>query len=81
MQSTHHHHHHDAFPSPSISEEDESESFDSDGSRLVEKWDIEELARNAQERNCLLVIDGFVVDASSYIGEHVRLRLILKANI
>lgn len=27
--------------------------------------------RNSRERGCLLVIDGYVVDVSSYIGEHV----------
>jgi stearoyl-CoA desaturase (delta-9 desaturase) len=66
-------HHHEPFPSTWASEEeDESESLDSDGSRVEVKWNIEDLTRNARERNCLLVIDGFVVDVSSYVGEHVR---------
>jgi hypothetical protein len=66
-------HRHEPFPSSSVSErEDESETFDSDGGRVEVKWSIEDLARQARERSCLLVIEGSVVDASSYIAEHVR---------
>jgi len=65
-------HTHEPFHSSSGSdEEDDNDSFDSDGSRAVVNWGIEDLMRSARERSCLLVIDGYVVDASSYMGEHV----------
>lgn len=73
MQSHNHHDHHSAFPLSSANDGDgESESVDSEGSQEMDQWNMEDLIRNARERSCLLVIDGFVVDASSYVGEHVR---------
>lgn len=66
-------HHHEPFPSSSASEEeDEITSFGNNDDDIKAKWNQEDLALNARKRNCLLVIDGFVVDASGYLGEHVR---------
>ncbi|KIM31991.1 hypothetical protein M408DRAFT_327367 [Serendipita vermifera MAFF 305830] len=70
MQS---HHHHEPFPASSASEEDEedeSDSLDAEGSCVMVQWSLDDLMRNARDKGCLLVIDGFVVDASSYVGEH-----------
>lgn len=65
-------HHHEPFPSLETSEEDSELTTSSDSSEM-EKWSLEKLMEKAEERACLLVIDGYVVDASKYIGEHVSL--------
>ncbi|KAG8850545.1 hypothetical protein FRC20_001991, partial [Serendipita sp. 405] len=41
-----------------------------DDNTSLPKWSLSTLTQQAQVRGCLLVIDGYVVDASSYIGEH-----------
>lgn len=38
-----------------------------------ERWDNDTLKRYVQERpgRCIILLDGYVVDATSYMGEHV----------
>ncbi|KAL1739712.1 hypothetical protein HDZ31DRAFT_48930 [Schizophyllum fasciatum] len=47
-----------------ISSEDEDELWDGP------VWDTAELKERAAQGSCLLVIDGYIVDATSYLGEH-----------
>ena len=71
-------HHHEPFP-VSASEEDETDSMDSTEAVILPKWSLTELSKQAKQRACLLVIDGFVVDASNYIGDHVSTSFLLLA--
>ncbi|KAG8803349.1 hypothetical protein FRC17_006192, partial [Serendipita sp. 399] len=63
-------HHHEPYPSEATSEEENDSSHTSDDSLSLPKWSLDGLTKQAQSRGCLLVIDGYVVDVSSYIGEH-----------
>ncbi|KAG8811302.1 hypothetical protein FRC19_004000 [Serendipita sp. 401] len=63
-------HHHEPFPSEATSDEDTDSAHTSDDNTSLPKWSLSTLTQQAQVRGCLLVIDGYVVDASSYIGEH-----------
>lgn len=64
-------HHHEPFPSSEY-EEDSDPTSSGDGSEL-EKWSVKVLMEKAKQRGCLLVIDGYVIDASKYVAEHVSL--------
>lgn len=63
-------HHHEPFPGSSGSEDDSEGSGDGESTEIP-RWSRQELMTKARQRDCLLVIDGYVVDASGYIGEHV----------
>ncbi|CCA68915.1 probable stearoyl-CoA desaturase [Serendipita indica DSM 11827] len=62
-------HHHEPFPA-SANDEAETDSAESTDEVVLAKWSLNELNKQAKQRGCLLVIDGFVVDASSYVGDH-----------
>jgi stearoyl-CoA desaturase (Delta-9 desaturase) len=55
-------HHHD------ISYSDDSNEWDG------EVWDVGEVEKysKAKSGRCIVLVDGFVVDVTSYLGEHVR---------
>ena len=55
---------------------DASYSTSGDGSSEEEpamgEWNMEDVRRYVQDKGkCVLVLDGFVVDATAYLGEHV----------
>jgi hypothetical protein len=67
-------HHHEPFPSSHSSDED-GEEMDSSEANELPKWTLQDALKSG--KSCLLVIDGYVVDASSYMSEHVRIVIFL----
>lgn len=61
----HHHHRHQSVFPPS--------------EWLGEVWGFEELRGylKAKPGRCVLLLDGMVVDATSYLGEHVRILMLM----
>lgn len=56
-----------SFISPSASEDDEE-------AWTGEIWDIDHLRSYVAEKRsrCVVLIDGYAIDVTSYLGEHVR---------
>lgn len=62
----------------STSSDGSSEDDASGGESAGVGWSLEEVRRYVQEGGkCVIVLDGFVVDVTSYLGEHVRLLVFL----
>lgn len=52
-----------------------SEDDTSSGDSAAAEWSLGEVRKYVQDKGkCVIVLDGFVVDVTSYLGEHVRLR-------
>lgn len=66
-------HHHEPFPSSHSSDDDD---MDSSEATDMQKWTLQDALKSG--KSCLLVIDGYVVDASPYMSEHPGGAIFLK---
>lgn len=73
-QKGHHHHGHLHAPARYESSSDDQSSTSENVKVLYDTWSMEEVREYAEAKKgrCVIVVKGFVVDVTGYLGEHVR---------